>query len=141
MHKKYYAVLLLLLGTVAGCAGLRGTSGAASEIVVDTPYSAREVFNRVGRELQQRGYTFEEINPAFGAIRTDPRRLNDSVRVQIAVDVTDIGPAQLRLWGWYRTPQGNFRITESDQQGTASHQAWRELNDIGRWIPGSTRYQ
>lgn len=141
MYKNGYALLLLLLGTLAGCTGLRGASGPASEILVDTPYSAREAFNRVGSELQQRGYTFEQIDRMFGAIRTNPRRINDSVRVQVAVDVADVGPAQLRIWGWYRTPQGTSRITESDQQRTANYQAWRELNAVAQWIPGSTRYQ
>lgn len=141
MPQRTFASVLALGLLLAGCASLQGPSGPPSEIVVDTPYSAREAFNRVGRELDSRGYSFEEIDRRFGALRTRPRRINDSVRVQIAVDVFRATPSELRLWGWYRTPQGTFRIRQVEQPGTAAYDAWQELEEVARWLPGQRIYQ
>lgn len=140
MYRKLLAVFFLGGMLITGCAALRGGSGAPSEIIVRTPYSAREAFYQVGRELDRQGYFFEEIDREFGALRTERRRLNDSVRVQIAADVFSTTPGELRLWGWYRTDEGTFRIHRTEQPGSAAYDAWQELKRIAERIPGQIDY-
>lgn len=135
--RKITPLLITLLVALAGCTAMRGPAGPASQIIMDTPYTAGEAFNRVGRELSRRGYNFEEINRTFGAIRTDPRRINPTVRVQIAVDVMDTDPARLRFWGWYRTEEGTSRIVQTSEEGTPAYSAWQELYEVARAMPGS----
>lgn len=144
-QKPFLKLLALFLFAsfffAAGCASLRGSAGSPSEIVVNTPYSAQKAFNRAGRELSERGYNFEEINRQFGSLRTNRHRLNDSVRVQIAVDVFSVSPGEVRFWGWYRTEEGTFRIHQAEEPGTAAYDAWQELKNIAEWMPGSVSYR
>ena len=140
MQRKLLGLFLLVSLLAVSCSSLRGPAGAPYEIIVNTPYPAREAFNRIGRELDRRGYFFEEIDRQFGALRTEQRRINDSVHVQIAVDVLGTNPAELRLWGWYRTDEGSFRIQQEEQPGTATYDAWQELKEIAEWVPGYITY-